>query len=117
MNELEQRISYLENVLAMLVKSDRYTVQKDIQMFDGRNIQVASGTGTKMGTGATQKLGFFGSVPIVQWSSGTGRFNNTSGGGGTPIDTTFKFNGNTGSTYYSIGDIVAALKSFGFFAA
>ncbi len=50
----------------MLVKSDRYTIQKDLQIFDGRNFQLASGTGTKIGTGATQKLGFFGKTPAIQ---------------------------------------------------
>lgn len=50
----------------MFVKSDRYTIQKDIQIFDGRNIQLATGTGTKIGTAPGQKIGFFGHSPIIQ---------------------------------------------------
>jgi len=63
---LENRIQTLENMLSILVRSDRYTFQKDLQFLDGRNIQLSSGTGTKIGTSATQKLGFFGATPVVQ---------------------------------------------------
>ena len=68
MNPLEDRIRVLEDRLNKLEASDRYTVQKSIQMFDGRNVQLGTGTGTQIGTSATQKLGFFGATPIVQGS-------------------------------------------------
>lgn len=45
---------------------DKYTFQKHIQVFDGRHIQVGKGTGTKIGTEATQKLGFYGATPVDQ---------------------------------------------------
>lgn len=64
-NEL-QRLERIEGLLSMLIKSDRYTIQKHIQMLDGRNIQLGITTGTKIGTAATQKLGFFGVTPVVQ---------------------------------------------------
>ena len=55
--------------LAKLMTAERWVFQQHIQLFDGRNIQVAKGTGTQIGTegGATgQKLGFFGATPVVQ---------------------------------------------------
>ena len=36
---------------------------------DGKNIAVSTGTGTKIGTSGTQKLGFFGVTPIAQPSA------------------------------------------------
>lgn len=61
-----QRLEYLETMFAMLLASDRYTVQKHIQIFDGRNIQLGRTTGTKIGTGTDQKLGFFNKAPVTQ---------------------------------------------------
>lgn len=52
--------------LTQLNKSDRYTIQKTLQMFDGRNIQLGTGTGTIIGTATNQKLGFFGHAPAAQ---------------------------------------------------
>lgn len=47
-------------------------------MNDGRNIQLGQTTGTKFGTSASQKIGFFGVTPVVQQSS-----IGAPGGGGT----------------------------------
>lgn len=63
---LEERVAYLEGVLSMLLASDRYTFQKHLHIFDGRNVQLGVTTGTKIGTAATQKLGFYGATPVVQ---------------------------------------------------
>src|SRR3990167_1475653 len=49
-------------------RSDRYTFEKLIQILDGRNIQLATGTGTKIGTAIGQKLSVYGVTPIVQRS-------------------------------------------------
>lgn len=65
----EERIAKLEmtvSQLSQLIASDRYTVQKHIQMFDGRNMQLGLTTGTKIGTATTQKIGFYGVTPVVQ---------------------------------------------------
>ena len=67
--QLQQRITLLENIIFNMVHSDRLVFSKNIQMMDGRNIQLATGTGTKIGTvgGASgQKLGFFNKTPVVQ---------------------------------------------------
>ena len=63
---LENRIKQLEEVLSVLVRSDRYTFQKDIQLLDGRGIQLAKGTGTNIGTASDQKLGLWGVTPVDQ---------------------------------------------------
>jgi len=55
--------------LSSLIKTDRYTFQKHLQLFDGRNIQTGRTNGTKIGTegGATgQKIGFFNKMPVTQ---------------------------------------------------
>jgi len=55
--------------LSHLIKSDRFTFEKLIQILDGRNIQVGLATGTKIGTAIDQKLGFWNKVPVVQPTS------------------------------------------------
>lgn len=83
MNEIErlnQRIELLERIVQDLVFSDRYVFQRDIQMMDGRNIQLAKGTGTQIGTDTDQKLAFFGGVPVVRQA------NISDPSGGTDID-------------------------------
>jgi len=81
MEQMQQRIEYLENVIKDLVQKDRYTFQRDIQLLDGRSIQVAVGTGTKIATLPTQKLGFWNATPVVQPSA------ISSPGGGVTVDT------------------------------
>lgn len=66
---LEEKVRILEEKINMLEKSDRYTIHKTTQFLDGRNIQLGLTTGTKLGTDASQKLGFFGVTPVVQQSA------------------------------------------------
>ena len=69
MNELDMlkaRVDKLERFIEAMNFSDRYVFQRDVQMLDGRNIQLARGTGTQIGTASDQKLGFFGETPVVQ---------------------------------------------------
>ena len=49
----------LSGQLARLEKSGVYLFSKDIQMANGMNIQLNGKTGTKIGTDALQKLGFY----------------------------------------------------------
>lgn len=63
---LQKDMKEIKGMLSLLIGSDRYTVQKDLELFDGRNIQVASGTGTKIGTETAQKLGFYNATPVNQ---------------------------------------------------
>ena len=60
------RLERIEGLLAQLVKSDRYTIQRSIQMFDGRNIQLGLTTGTKIGTSTSQKIGLWNTTPVDQ---------------------------------------------------
>jgi len=63
---VEQMIAEkLQNVF----KNDRYVFDKNIQVLDGRKIQVGKTTGLTIGTegGATgQKLGFFSATPVAE---------------------------------------------------
>ncbi len=68
-NQINQVREIIRQELSRFILSDRYVFEKHIQLFDGKNLQVAKGTGTMIGTegGATgQKLGFFGQTPAVQ---------------------------------------------------
>ncbi len=78
----DERIARLEGFVAHLLASDRYTFQKSLQLFDGRNIQLGTKVGTKIGTAATQYLGFYGVAPITQSAAITP----CSGGGGADND-------------------------------
>jgi len=66
MPPLEERVRQLEGTLNLLIKSNKYTFQRDIQIFDGRNMQLARGTGTKIGTATDQLLGFYNTTPVNQ---------------------------------------------------
>ena len=50
------------------------TITHDTTLAEGVDFAVGTATGTKIGTGATQKLGFFGATPVVQPSALTQTF-------------------------------------------
>jgi len=78
----EQQVrEILRDELKLLLAVDRYTFQKHIQMFDGRNIQTGRTTGTTIATATDQKLSVYGVVPVVQQGAVT------SPSGGAVIDT------------------------------
>ncbi len=52
--------------LSSLIRIDRYTFQKNIQIMDARNIQFGLTTGTKIGTATAQKFAFHNSTPVIQ---------------------------------------------------
>lgn len=60
---------FREEFPAMLKKST-FRVEGSIQLSDGRHIIVGSTTGTKIGTGTGQKIGFHGKTPTIQSASG-----------------------------------------------
>ena len=51
------------------LRSDAFTLQTNLRMLDGRNIIVGRDNGTKIGTAADQKIGFYGKAPVVQQSN------------------------------------------------
>lgn len=63
---LEQRVTDLENLVNALLAPGVMTVQNNVQIFDGRSIQLGKTYGTMFGTESTQKLGFYGITPVVQ---------------------------------------------------
>ena len=67
--QLKQEVAQLRNIVNYFVFSDRYIFQKDIELNDGRNIQVATGTGTRIATATNQKLSVYGVTPVIQASA------------------------------------------------
>jgi len=67
MNE-EQVRKLIQDELSRFFGIDKYTFQKNIQIFDARNIQLGRTTGTKIGTEPDQKVAFYGEVPVVRAS-------------------------------------------------
>lgn len=81
MNE-EQIRQIIRDELKSLILLDKYTFQKNIQIFDGRNIQLGRTNGTKIGTAIDQKLGFYNKAPIIQQATIT----TPTGGGAAGVD-------------------------------
>ena len=54
----------IRDELATLIRSDRFTFAKTIQVLDGRNIQLGRSVGTQIGTAIDQLLGFYGATPV-----------------------------------------------------
>ncbi len=72
-------------VLTWMEDEDYFLFGDDIMLADGENIILDSTTGTKIGTGTTQKLGFFNATPVVQQPT-------IADADGTLADITTKFN-------------------------
>lgn len=87
-----------------------------VTVSDSVNFLLNTTTGTKIGTGTTQKLGFWNATPIVQPSS-TGETTGFTAGSGTGVNDDSTFTGNVGSTAYRLSDIVKHLKNAGLIAA
>lgn len=96
--------------------SDQLEVGATISIIDAKDIVLATGTGTKIGTATGQKLAFHNSTPVIQHST-TGETVGFTAGGGTTVTDASTFTGNVGATAYRISDIVKALKNKGLMAA
>ncbi len=82
---------------------------------DAINIPVGTTTGTKIGTGTTQKLGFWNATPIVQPASTSGS-NFTANTSANAFFAESTSTGGVGSTAYKYADLIANLKNAGILA-
>lgn len=89
---------------------------QNVSLGEGSNIYTGTATGSIIAEAATQKLGFWGAPPVVQPTAHAETAGYTSGTG-TTVTIDGKFTGNTGTTAYTIADVVAALKSAGLIAS
>jgi hypothetical protein len=79
---------------------------------DGQDIVLGTTTGTSIGTGATQKLGFYGTTPVVQYAT-EGTVTGFTAGSGTAAKDDSTYTGDFGTRAYTVGDIVKCLKTCG----
>lgn len=68
--------------------------------------------GINIGIAATDKVGFYGATPVVQPTT-TGSVTGFVAGSGTASKSDSVWAGSTGSTAYTVGDLVDALKKLG----
>lgn len=103
-----------------LVTNERYTFQKHLQIFDGRDIQTGRKTGTMIATKGYgdesvtdpgQLLGFFGTPPVNQPDTVADATNQGLTGGDT-IDRT-KTTADIASSKNAINAVIARLKELG----
>jgi hypothetical protein len=90
---LRQEMEKLKQIVNYFVYADRYQFERTLQH-------------------KGNKLGFYGATPISKPSS-TGTTSNMTTVGGTAVTESNGFAGSTGSTFYTIGDIVKHLKLLG----
>ncbi len=83
---------------------------------DTKNLTLSTSTGTQIGTATGQKLAFHAATPVIQHAT-TGESTGFTAGAGTTVTHLSTFTGNTGSTAYTISDVVKALKAKGLMAA
>lgn len=69
--------------------------------------------GTQLGASVTDKIGFFGTAPIAQNGTPAGNTHTVTAGSTTAVYTNTTFDGGLGTSAYTVGDIVAALKNLG----
>lgn len=96
--------------------SDTLTITATTTFADAANIVFNATTGSKIGTATSQKLAFHNATPVIQYAT-TGTTTGFTAGSGTATKDDSTFTGNTGSTAYTIGDIVKCLKLKGLMAA
>ncbi len=71
--------------------------------------------GTTLGQSATDKVSLYNATPVVQ-PAGTGNVHTVAAGATTAVFVNTTFDGSTGTSAYTVGDIVVALKALGILA-
>ncbi len=75
----------------------------------------SSGDGFQVGSSASEPVGFWGKTPTARPAS-AGNVHTVTAGSTTAVFVNTSFDGTTGTTAYTIGDIVAILKAAGILA-
>jgi hypothetical protein len=78
-----------------------------------RQLSDQNSLGTILGAGAADLIGFYGVNPGVAQATPTGVSTGFTAGSGTTATSTSTFTGGIGTTAYTVGDIVAILKTLG----
>ncbi|MBX4188107.1 MAG: DUF5412 domain-containing protein [Candidatus Doudnabacteria bacterium] len=86
-----------------------FTFSDSVTLADAKDFAVGTGTGTKIATATSQKIGFWNTAPIVQPTTAVGAATLVGGGGATITDTD-TFDG------YTLQQIVKALRNAGLLA-
>ena len=95
---------------------EKVVLGKDLDISGDHDLIIGTSTGTKIGTAATQKIGFFNATPIVQ-PAGSGTSTVASAGSGaTTVKNDTTFQGTGSGAAYTINDIVKELKDLGLLA-
>jgi hypothetical protein len=100
MNEEEVR-KIIQDELSAFLGTNNYNFQKNIKIFNGRNVQLGKTNGTKFGTETTQKIGFLNATPVSRQSA------ITAPSGGATVDAEART---------AINSIRTVLSTFGFTA-
>ena len=114
----EQIRQLIKEELEALIKSDRIVISKPfLHLLDGTFLILGTDNGTKIGTAASQKLGFWGATPMTQPNSAAAITGITVYGSGTAVNDQTLIHGDVGSRAYTLGDIVKNLKDSGILAS
>ena len=81
-----------------------------------RQLSDQNSQGTSLGVAAADKVAFFGQTPVVQPTAAT-NVHTVAAGATTAAYVNTTFDGSIGSTAYTVGDLVAALKTLGLIKA
>lgn len=80
-----------------------------------RQLSDANSKGTVLGQSTTDLISFYAATPLAQQGA-TGNTTTVTAGSTTAVYTNTTFSGGTGTTAYTVGDIVLALKKLGLIA-
>lgn len=116
MSKVFHDVIVAKHILCDRISSSSQDASRSIVINDPTYFATGTSTGFKLGTSTSQKIAFYGVTPVAQYST-TGTTTGFTAGAGTNVVDASTFTGNTGSTAYTIGDIVRALKLMGIIAA
>jgi hypothetical protein len=93
------------------------TAPKQLSDGNSQGTVLGQGPGTLQWDGVADKIGFFGATPVIQPASPTGNVHTPTAGNTTAVYVNTTFDGSIGTTAYTIGDLVIALKNLGLIAS